>query len=234
MSRRPQQVRSALTRRRVLEAAIEAFGSKGFEGTSTRELVDLAGVNLVAIHYHFGSKKALYRRAAEHIAETIRERGRPGLSRARATAKRPDATRAELIECICELFDQAAAFTLADLPESWRRFLIREQVEPTGAFEVIFRAMRPFFQTASTILGRLIGRPSRHPEVRLLTMMVFGQLSVFRTNRAAALRLLGLRRVGPVELRQVRGTARKYIVALLGGDRRRRIRRGRRRRTVVS
>ena len=192
-----KQNRSEITRRRVLEAAIDAFGSRGFEGTSTRELVDRAGVNLVAIHYHFGGKEALYRCAAEHIAHTIRERGRAGLVRARATAGRPDATRAELIECICELFDQAAAFTLADLPESWRRFLIREQVEPTGAFDVMFRAIRPFFQVASTILGRLIGRRSSHPEVRLLMMMIFGQLSVFRTNRAAALRLMGWRRVGP-------------------------------------
>src|SRR6516164_11221649 len=108
-----KQNRSEITRRRVLEAAIDAFGSRGFEGTSTRELVDRAGVNLVAIHYHFGGKEALYRCAAEHIAHTIRERGRAGLVRARATAGRPDATRAELIECICELFDQAAAFTLA-------------------------------------------------------------------------------------------------------------------------
>jgi AcrR family transcriptional regulator len=214
-----KQNRSEITRRRVLEAAIDAFGSRGFEGTSTRELVDRAGVNLVAIHYHFGGKEALYRRAAEHIADTIRERGRAGLGRARAAATRPDTTRAELIECICELFDQAAAFTLADLPESWRRFLIREQVEPTGAFDVMFRAIRPFFQVASTILGRLIGRRSSHPEVRLLTMMIFGQLSVFRTNRAAALRLLGWRRVGPPELEQVRETARKYIMALLGESR---------------
>jgi AcrR family transcriptional regulator len=214
MGHRPKQTRSALTQRRVLEAAIEAFGEHGFEGTSTRELVDRAGASLVAIHYHFGSKKALYRKAAEHIAQTIGERGRPGLERARALARRPDATRTELIEAVCELFERAAAFALAGLPESWRRFLIREQVEPTGAFEVIFAAMRPYFETVAAIIGRLTGRTPRHPEVRLLTMMIFGQISVFRTNRAAALRLLGWRRVGDRELRQVRETARKYIFEL--------------------
>jgi hypothetical protein len=130
-----------------------------------------------------------------------------------------------LIEGVCALFDDFAALALAGgVPECWRRFLIREQVEPTatGAFELIFAAIRPFFDTVFTLIARLIDRPPDHSEVRLLATMIFGQVSVFRTNRAAALRLMGWRQLGRVELRQIRTIARKYIVRLLDGAPRKR------------
>ncbi|SFT47583.1 TetR family transcriptional regulator [Mesorhizobium sp. YR577] len=49
----------ALTRDRILEAARELFAEHGVEAVSLRELTSRAGVNLAAIHYHFGSKDAL-------------------------------------------------------------------------------------------------------------------------------------------------------------------------------
>jgi AcrR family transcriptional regulator len=202
----------------VIEAAIQAFGMEGFERTSTRALVDLAGTNLVSIHYHFGSKEAVYRAAARHIADAIRERNRPAVERARLTLDRPRATRRALIESVCALFDDFAARALASaLPESWRRFLAREQVEPsgTGAFEVILEAIQPSFEAMFCLIARLIDRPPAHPEVRLLAMMIFGQVSVFRTNREAALRLVGWKRFGDRELAEIRAVARKNIFKLL-------------------
>ena len=47
------------TRTRILDAAEELFMQHGFEGTSMRQLTAKADVNLAAVNYHFGSKKAL-------------------------------------------------------------------------------------------------------------------------------------------------------------------------------
>ena len=47
------------TRERLLQAAETLFAERGFEATTLRELTSLAGGNLAAIHYHFGSKEAL-------------------------------------------------------------------------------------------------------------------------------------------------------------------------------
>ncbi len=217
-ARAPRQRRSEITRHRVIDAAIEAFGMEGFERTSTRALVERAGTNLVSIHYHFGGKEALYLVAAEHIAATIRERNRPAVERGQALAARRDAPRDELIEGICSIYDDFAAMVLAGgMPECWRRFMTREQAQPsqTGASNIIFAATRPFFDTIFSLVGRVIGRPAKDPEVRLLAMMIFGQVSVFRTNHTAALRLLGWRQFGPSELRKIRAIGRKYIAKLL-------------------
>jgi AcrR family transcriptional regulator len=48
-----------LTTERILDAAERLFADHGFEGTSIRDIVDSAKVNLAAIHYHFRSKEAL-------------------------------------------------------------------------------------------------------------------------------------------------------------------------------
>jgi AcrR family transcriptional regulator len=48
-----------LTTERILDAAELLFADHGFEGTSIRDIVDAAKVNLAAIHYHFRSKEAL-------------------------------------------------------------------------------------------------------------------------------------------------------------------------------
>ena len=47
------------TRERILDVAEYEFMSYGYEGTSMRMITSKAEVNLAAINYHFGSKKAL-------------------------------------------------------------------------------------------------------------------------------------------------------------------------------
>lgn len=47
------------TRDRILDAAEELFSEQGVAATSLRAVTALAGVNLAAVHYHFGPKEAL-------------------------------------------------------------------------------------------------------------------------------------------------------------------------------
>ncbi|HUF65902.1 MAG TPA: TetR/AcrR family transcriptional regulator [Gemmatimonadaceae bacterium] len=56
------------TRQRIVEAALEAYGQKGFRGATTRRIAALAGVNEVTIFRHFGSKHALLTEALSHQA----------------------------------------------------------------------------------------------------------------------------------------------------------------------
>ena len=51
---------SADTKTRILDAGERLFVEHGFEATSLRSLTAAAGVNLAAVHYHFGSKEELF------------------------------------------------------------------------------------------------------------------------------------------------------------------------------
>ena len=47
------------TQGKILDTAERLFGDQGYAGTSLRQIIGAAGVNLAAIHYHFGSKEEL-------------------------------------------------------------------------------------------------------------------------------------------------------------------------------
>lgn len=54
-----QSPQSDSTRARIVAAAERLFAERGFAGTTMRDLTTLAGTNLAAVNYHFGSKEGL-------------------------------------------------------------------------------------------------------------------------------------------------------------------------------
>lgn len=59
-------------RETIIESAIELFSSKGFEGTSVREIAADAEVNVAMINYYFGSKDKLFESVVEYRASILR------------------------------------------------------------------------------------------------------------------------------------------------------------------
>ncbi len=57
------------TQASLLQAALEVFSEKGFDGASTREIATLAGAHNALIKYHFSSKDALWRAAVAFLFE---------------------------------------------------------------------------------------------------------------------------------------------------------------------
>ncbi len=47
------------TKQRILDTAERLFGEQGYDAISLRHIIGEAGVNLAAVHYHFGSKEDL-------------------------------------------------------------------------------------------------------------------------------------------------------------------------------
>ncbi|MCA6454520.1 MAG: helix-turn-helix transcriptional regulator, partial [Chitinophagaceae bacterium] len=56
----------------ILNAAIELFAEKGFEGSSIRDLAARADVNVAMVNYYFGSKEKLFETIVEHRATFMR------------------------------------------------------------------------------------------------------------------------------------------------------------------
>ncbi len=47
------------TKQKIMDVAERLFGDQGYDATSLRHIIAEAGVNLAAVHYHFGSKEDL-------------------------------------------------------------------------------------------------------------------------------------------------------------------------------
>ena len=77
---RREQQRALDTKQAILDAALREFADKGFDGASTREIAERAGVNHRLIGHHFSSKDNLWQVTAEYVfgayAMRLRERYR--------------------------------------------------------------------------------------------------------------------------------------------------------------
>ena len=63
--------KSLATKEQILDVAEQAIALNGYAGTTLRSIVKEAGVNLAAVHYHFGSKEGLYEALIARIARPI-------------------------------------------------------------------------------------------------------------------------------------------------------------------
>lgn len=64
----------------LIAAALAQFGEYGLHAT-TRDIAALAGQNIAAITYYFGSKEDLYLACAQWIADFLGEKFRPMLKK---------------------------------------------------------------------------------------------------------------------------------------------------------
>lgn len=63
---RAEQARALQTRRQILDAAVDEFGERGFDGANIRHIAQRCGINHQLVIYHFANKDALWQAAALH------------------------------------------------------------------------------------------------------------------------------------------------------------------------
>jgi AcrR family transcriptional regulator len=209
--------RASDARERLLRAAIDVFGQRGFAGASTRMIANAAGVNLQAINYYFGGKQGLYLAAADHIADRIGAQIGPTGRRAQARfARRGNAISPDEARQMLAAMLGSVAGLLFD--EEWTpvaRFIVREQMDPTEAFDRLYtRVMEPNIEVARRIVGTITGQDPRSMRVRLRTMSLMGSIIFFRIAHAAARRQLGWTEMGRRELAAIRELVHETVASV--------------------
>ena len=189
----PNPSKSDLAKVKLLEAALELFGEKGPDGATVREIARAAGQNVAAIAYYFGGKQQLYRAVLEGIVREMRHRLGDGLSEiaaARRQAKVEPARAVQLLQrFLCSVYERVLCKT--DIV-GLARIVVREQMQPTGGFEVLYeQAFRELHEGLSFLVGTALGRDPRDPETILRTHTIMGQVYFFAMSRETILRRLG-------------------------------------------
>jgi AcrR family transcriptional regulator len=67
--RQPQQDRSRLTRRRLLDATVDSLAQAGWTATSVAMVAARAGVSRGAAQHHFPTRESLFEAAVDHIGQ---------------------------------------------------------------------------------------------------------------------------------------------------------------------
>ena len=208
------------TRDKLLLAALDLFGQYGFDGVSTRKLAETAGVNLQAINYYFGTKRGLYNAVADYLIERLQIRigelrtlilGR--FAEAQSGGRPIDAGEARSILVL--LAESMLTLFAEDESAVWVRYMVREQAEPTEAFERIYSGfLQPMLAAARYLVGILIQADSESERARLRTLSLVGSLNIYRVGRATILRELGWSAVGPDQVAAIRGIAADLVAGI--------------------
>jgi AcrR family transcriptional regulator len=203
------------TRRRLIEAAIEAFGTYGYDAASTRRLAEQAGTTLPSIQYYFGGKEGLYRAAVEHIAQSMNERMAPVAERVYAALAAPKLRHSDLLGLLGEMLDAFVALMVGtENPDSRKRFLTRAELEGSVVLDTFRDSIkRHVVQPAAALISRLLDQPPKDETVMLRTIAIVGQVSVF--CHFGARRALGWEKFTDERVRAVQGVVRQHAEAIL-------------------
>ncbi|HTO56644.1 MAG TPA: CerR family C-terminal domain-containing protein [Pseudomonadales bacterium] len=218
MGTRPSSTRGDQTREALIDAAIEIFGRDGFRAASTRSIADAAGVNQALIGYHFGGKPGLYLAAFERITSAVEQHLLPVTQPIEEEFHRGEVDRERGVGYVLTMIDAiVATFTLPE-SEAWARLILREQQNPSEAFDRLYDRILGRHLTLMTALIASVRRLDPHStEARLISQTVIGQGLVFRSARATVLRHLGWRELGMGEIASIQSVIRRNVTAMLTG-----------------
>ena len=196
----PHAGSSEQTRQALIRAALELFGGKGFDGTSTREIADKAKANIASIAYHFGGKEGLRNACADFIIETIRgeaARAFPFDGHDPATAADPDSAAEELRVAL----ETMANFVMSR-PEmlSIVQFILREMAHPTSTLDQIYTGVvEPVHRHLCQLWETATGEPAEEETTRITVFTLIGQVPYFRSGREVVMRRMNWQAIGPRE-----------------------------------
>src|SRR5438876_580973 len=176
---------------RLLDAAIDHFGQKGLEGASTRAIAAAAGTTMSSITYHYGGKEGLYLAAVRHIASQIGEHLDPALSASRDLPAQDIGPEAAA-RAVLSMVDHFLEIILRPESEPWARLIVREQMDPTVAFDALYGGvMGRAIDHLSTLLVRIGEGCWDDAEARVKALAIIGQVLIFRVGWATLLRAAG-------------------------------------------
>jgi len=205
MARTAAVLEAGDSREAILEAALAAFASKGFDGATTREIAARAGVNHGLIPYYFGGKPKLWRAAVDRAFARLMA----GLD---AVVDAPGLPSEE--ERVRVLIRGFVRF-VADHPEFV--LLMHEEGKRRGERMrwLVDRHVKPMFERMTLLICRAQAEGSLLPELDPVHFhyIVAGAIGVFFHQAEECRRLTG---VDPFDDAVVEEHARAVEILLLG------------------
>jgi AcrR family transcriptional regulator len=206
---RGQAARSAETRRRLLEAAVEVFAEEGFRSATLQEIARRAEANIASTGYHFGSKEGLYAAVFEY-AEQQTALLHPPLTEDGGEGSPEERLRRHVTSFLTRLLDPKR-------PAWFARLLARELIDPTPALDRLVRnRMRANHEQLASILRDLLGDDITDEDVRLCALSVVAQCTFYR-NSANIISRLYPDLVPPREIERLADHVTRFSLAAIRG-----------------
>lgn len=217
LERDGRERRSEDTRRALIAAGLDLFGDYGIKGTTSRMLATASRTNVAAITYHFGSKEGLYLAVVGSIAERMDQHlSKTGMPDPAAVAG-ASLSPAAAVTVFANLIDHLAGLMVdSEEVRIWARIIVREQSQPTLAFETLYRGRMERIQgMLASLIGAAIGSDPAAADTKIRAHALIGQVLGFATSRESLLRALGVKRLSPTHRETIRRVLRQHVEACL-------------------
>ncbi|MDY7533576.1 CerR family C-terminal domain-containing protein [Pseudomonas sp. Bout1] len=196
------------TRARIVEAAVVVFGERGYDGASTRDIANAAGVNAPAIQYYFDAKEGVYLACVEHLITLLWRKMAPSVEAAESALADAEVNDQALIDVSLGILGTVVS-TIQDSPQTtaWRAFMDRHQAglcpeSATMAFEERFKSR--IANVIRLLIARLAGLAVDDERTVIHSMALFTQGLAFRVQKPKLLSALNWTEVNQKEMELVR------------------------------
>lgn len=189
MTNQFSEANKANTKDKLLEAALELFALYGYEGVSTREIVNKAGVNISAITYYFGGKEGLYNAVIESKVALFEDKILSDLENA-SSLKLTDKEQQKAF--FLQLLEQYMNFLFSEGISSYLMMLfVREINHPSETFQVVYsRIISKISKAFTCLLAAIFDRPEDDEEIGIILTTIIGQILIFRISKNLILKRL--------------------------------------------
>ncbi|AWS97750.1 transcriptional regulator CecR [Citrobacter cronae] len=171
----------------LIAAALAQFGEYGLHAT-TRDIAAQAGQNIAAITYYFGSKEDLYLACAQWIADFIGSQFRPHAEEAERLFAQPEPDRGAMRELILRACKNMIMLLTQDDTVNLSKFISREQLSPTAAYQLVHdQVINPLHTHLTRLIAAYTGRDANDTQMILHTHAILGEVLAFRLGKETIL-----------------------------------------------
>ncbi len=150
--------KTGATQQRILDAATEAFATRGYTATTMADVVAGSGASVGSIYHHFGGKRELFLAIFEQMADAVDRRIDDAMRHAgRHPSARPDGRRVfdlhvrAYLEAMWENRRLARVLTSGDTPAGF-------EVARRDRMQAAFRSWMAVLELDKSLRGQLLGR----------------------------------------------------------------------------
>lgn len=197
------------TEEKIIDVATEVFAARGFEGASTREICNKAGVNISLISYYFGGKQELYQAIIDGIVSKIIKHV---MSHNFVDENFDSLEKAQKIEIFLKVVQEMIDYFYSDaVSDSQLLLLVREQFTSKVSINSIG------FQALKGMLASILGKSENDKEIIFRCLTIIGQIHSARILTQFSLKSLNQEKFSEDDIKMIKSILSGQVRSILEG-----------------
>ena len=203
-------------RLKLLKTSARMFAKKGYTGTSVREIVAAAHMNVSAVNYYFGDKRSLYLDTVKYLASEHHKLFAADKELSSALDQLDTLSRAQTLELLHRLLCKVIDLGLDEKMLPLERIFTHAALENSKEIlPLLFSFLEGYHTRPYQMIQKLTGLADKSVELVVVTHVIFGQINFSQCHRIALLHDLGQTHFSPRLHDHIKDLVWKNTLAIL-------------------